>query len=147
MDANEKHEKIKRKIPSGRLPRVEKMYLSGSCERDIVDALSVEWDVTHRTIRNYLARVRDKLAKLPKITPEAARARIESMLLDTYAIAKAGTEKGPDAKSMVAAVSRLGELDGVLGTRRMEISGKDGGPLTIQQVVLMPALEDDGSTS
>lgn len=146
IEAEPKRQFTKRghpKIPNGRLEKVEELYLNARTEREISDECAKLWKITPRQVRRYLLIVRTNLAKLPRPTPEASRARAEEMLINAYRVAEIGSLKnGPDAKAMVQAARALGELDGLFGTKRFELSGPNGGPLQTQaQVVVMPPLE------
>lgn len=131
-------------IPRERLALVEDLYLGGKHDTAIQRAVCAAFGVTARTARNYLARVKAKLAARCPPDPAAARARAEAMLLETYELARVGTERGPDTKTMAVVAGRLAQLHGADAPARHEVSGPAGGPLeTVARVVLMPALEPD----
>lgn len=133
------------RIPPERLAEVERRLLRAEAPADFEDDLAKLWSRTPRQIRKYVAIVRKRLAARAEAhDPEADRELIRGLLLRAYRTAEKGTEKGPDAKGMVAAARTMGELTGVVGPRRVEITGKDGGALALAaQVVVMPALEHD----
>lgn len=135
-----------RTIPRARLDEVERRYLHGEDEREIQRVLAVEFHITRRQVRKYLALVKAKLAEHARAQdPEAARARIEGLLLNAYRRAEEGSAKfGPDARGMVAAAKNLGDLYGVFAPRRHELTGPDGAPIaTVARVVLLPPLDAD----
>ena len=124
-------------IPRERIDDTQAMWLAGVSPRKIEHDLAEKYGVTRRTARNYLAIVRRRLVKRGSVEVEAARARAEEMLLETYRCAKdrVGVTKDgheysdPDTKSMVAAAHRLAELFGAVGPKRIEFSGPGGKPL------------------
>lgn len=137
------------KIPRERLDLIEQRILKGEAPVDFIPELAVEWCKHPRTIWSYVAIVRKRLAARAKAQdPDADRELVRGLLLRAFRTAEKGTEKGPDAKGMVAAARTIGELTGVIGPRKVEITGKDGGAIAMAaQVVLMPALEHDASAT
>lgn len=82
--------------------------------------LSRRWSVSQRAARRYLEIARKRLREqAPAQDPEAARDEIRRKLEAAYEMAV----EERDAKGMVTAAQRLGELAGVLGTRKVELSG------------------------
>lgn len=134
-------------IPAPWLNEIERRIMSAEAPVDFVPELAIEWGKSVRTVWRYVARVRARLAARAKVQdPDADREFVRGLLLRAFRTAEKGTEKGPDAKAMVAAARTFGELTGVIGPRKVEITGKDGGAIAMAaQVVLMPALEHDAS--
>ena len=132
-----------RKIPAGRLAEVERRMLAAESPADFSRALSAEWGCSERTIRSYVVIVRRRLAERAHsraISPEADAELVRALALETYRIARAGNDKGPDTKGMAAAVRLLAEMTGNVGPRRVEISGPNGGPVqTHAAVVVLPS--------
>lgn len=92
-----------------RLERCEELYLTGIKPRAIERQLAKELGVCKRTVRNYLAKVRERLGTaFAGEDPGAVRSRAESMLLDAYNVAK---EKG-DGGTMARIAMQLAELHG-----------------------------------
>ena len=130
-----------------RIDHAERLYLAGRTPRTIQRTLTRTYGVTPQTARHYLARAKKRLASRPsnEISPDAARARAESLLLEAAAMARA--KEDPKALAMIA--HRLAELDGAVGPRRVELSGPGGGPIqTHASVVVLPELErPDGAVA
>lgn len=116
------------KIDRARLDRVEALYLAAHTEREIQKTVAVEFECSRRAVRKYLKIVRDRLAEQAKgADPDAARARVEGMLLAAYRAAEIGhPERGPDPKAMVQAAKALGDLHGVMAPKKIEHSGSIG---------------------
>lgn len=130
---------LSKRIPRERLEYVERLYLAGRPDHRISQLVARRYGVTLRTARNYLARIRARLAALPKPPPEAVAQRVEAMLLDAYGKARRAIKvvtwteadgskqskeyAAPETGTMVVAAVRLGELHGVLAPRRVEHSG------------------------
>ena len=138
------------KIPRARLDEVRGRYLSGQPSLKIQSECAAKWGITQRQVRNYLKRVRAQLAKHATDDLEAVRARSEQLLLETYELSRArqgytmaGTAyDDPDLKTMATCAYRLAELYGATGAKKLEVSGKDGGPIQTQsRVIVLPALE------
>lgn len=130
-------------IPPERLDEVERRMLAAEAPADFAPVLAKQWNRTPRQIYKYVALVRARLtARAKSRAPEADAEIIRAMLADAYATAKKGGKLGPDAKGMVQAIRTLAEVTGVLGPRRVEITGAGGGPVEHHaQVVLLPALD------
>lgn len=132
-------------IPPERLAAVEERLLRAEAPADFVPTLAVEWSRSTRCVWKYVAIVRARLAKrhaAAKLSPEADAEMIRALLLRAYRAAEVGGPHGSDAKGMVAAAKALGEVTGVVGPRKVEITGKDGGPVAMAaQVVMLPTLE------
>lgn len=126
----------KRTIPQPRLDEVEKRYLQGQSCHQIEKDLSIEYQITRRQVRNYLAIVKNKLAaRFVEIDPAVERARVESLLLRAYQAAEVGSEKfGSDARAMVLAAGRLGDLYGVFAPQQINHNVNAA-------VVVLPELE------
>lgn len=132
---------MSQKIPRERLELVERLYLAGQSETAIQRAVSLKYGITRRAVRKYLQRVRAKLAETTKaVTPEDARARVEGMLLGAYERSLSGPK--PDAKAAVQAAARLGELYGVMGARKLELTGAGGAPIRHEHDVSPESLFD-----
>lgn len=136
----------KTRIPPERLAEVERRILLIEAPADFVPELAREWRRSKRQVWTYVAIVRARLAARVKAAdPDADRELTRSMLLEAFRAARIGhPEKGADAKGMVAAARTFGELTGAMGPRKVEITGRDGGPIaTVATVVMMPALDDE----
>lgn len=136
-------------IPRERLDLVERLYLKGKSRTHIAEKLFERFGTPPRTARRYIARVEAKLAALPKPPPGAAFARAESMLIETYGIAKRGVrrvvvsqgagrpaqvEEFPEADTAVMATVayRLAELCGAAPSKKVDVtSGGEKVALTI----------------
>ena len=100
-------------IPRERLEYVERLWLKGVSESAIQEMTSKRFGVTHRAVRRYMKRVKDRLAALPSMQPDAERKRVERLLLDAIRVARRGGRTGPHTSAMVAAITRLGQLTGL----------------------------------
>jgi hypothetical protein len=130
------------KIPRERIDHAIELWSTGRSSLWCQHQLSERWGVTTRAARRYLQIARERLRATAVATAEDARERAERQLQAAYDCA---ADKS-DAKAMVLAASRLGELAGVLGTQRVELTGKNGGAIetaTIVQVIELPPLEDE----
>jgi len=101
--------------------------------------LARQFGCSYRSGRRYVQVARDRLGRneLPPEERESARDEVLRKLEAAFEIA---AEKR-DAKAMVLAASRLGELAGVLGTQRIELSGKVG---VAAEVAFYVPQENDG---
>jgi len=137
------------RIPPARLDEIERRLLAAEAAADFVPELATLWGKGKRTVWRYVAIVRARLAERAQsraIAPEADAELVRALALETYRIARAGNEKGPDTKGMSAAVRLLAEMTGNVGPRRVEISGPNGGPVqTHAAVVVLPELDADGA--
>lgn len=138
---------IPTRIPRERLVYVERLWLAGVPDHRLQQRVAKRYGVTLRTARRYIARVRHRLAAREAAAPEAVRARAEAMLLESFAVAKkaikvvtwideAGAKRSkeyaaPEVGAMVAAASRLAELYGAVRPARLEITGRNGGPVEV----------------
>jgi hypothetical protein len=114
----------KRTIDPRRLDEVERRWLHGHPTHTIEMDLAAEWGCTRRAIRKYLGIVRERVAARMAVTDvEAERARVVTLLLNAYRAAETGSGKGPDAKAMVQAAARLGEVFGVMAPKKLEYTG------------------------
>lgn len=133
------------RIEPARLDEIERRLLSAEAAADFVPVLAKEWGRSKRRVWDYVARVRKRLAERARsraISPEADAELVRALALETYRVARTGTDKGPDTKGMAAAVKLLGEMTGAIGPRRVELSGPGGGPIhTHAAVVVLPELE------
>lgn len=145
-------------IPEEHLDLTEKLYLSARTERSIQILLCKKLGITGRTARRYIRRVKDRLASRHTKNPGAARVRAESMLLESYKLAK-NRERAyvvkhgeisevervadPDARTMALAAERLAALHDAAGAQKHEHSGPNGGPIeTVAKVALLPVIDD-----
>lgn len=106
--------------------------------------LARQFGCSYRSGRRYVQVARDRLGR-NELPPEERESAREEVLRKLEAAFEIAAEKR-DAKAMVLAASRLGELAGVLGTQRIEVSGKNGGPVqtaALVQVIELPPLEDE----
>lgn len=130
------------KIPRERIDHAITLWTTGRSSTWCQQQLRERWGVTARAARRYLQIARERLRTAIAATAEDARERAERQLQAAFDCA---AEKS-NAKAMVLAASRLGELAGVLGTQRIEVSGKNGGPVqtaALVQVIELPPLEDE----
>lgn len=128
-----------KKIPRERLDLVEKLYLEGKSRPVIAERLGDRYGVSSRTARRYIARVEAKLAALPKPPPEATFHRVETMLLDTYELARSAVkriavsqgagvgaviEEFPEANVgvMATVAVRLAELHGATAPKKVDMT-------------------------
>lgn len=110
-------------IPPERLAEIERRMLRAEAPADFVPELAKLWNRSERSVWDYTARVRKRLAARAKvIDPDTDREQIRAMLLRAYRTAEAGTERGPDAKGMVAAARTLAEVTGVSAPRKVDIT-------------------------
>lgn len=138
-------------IPTGRLDEIERRILAAEAPGDFVPELAKKWSRTKRSIWSYVARVRAKLAERAKaVDPEADRETVRAMALETYRLAREGTEDGPDTRGMVAAAKLFGEITGAVAPKRFEVTGKGGGAIeaaVVARVVVLPPVADERSLS
>ena len=119
------------KLLTSRLDHIEGRLLAAEAPADFVPDLARAWGISRRHVWRYVARVRARLAERARasgISPEADAEIIRAMLLDAYRTARAGGEKGPDAKGMVAAARALADVTGVTAPRRVDVTS-GGKPL------------------
>lgn len=114
-----------------RLLAVETAYASGWANQLIERHFAAEWNVTDRTIRNYLARV---LRSWDKARADAPindrlhrREQLRLMLLDQYT--KADTRH--DHKGAAQIAERVARLEGLI-VEKYEHTGAGGGPIAIE---------------
>lgn len=133
------------RIEPARLDEIERRLLRAEAAADFVPELAKEWGRSKRRVWDYVARVRKRLAeraRASKLDPDADAELVRALALETYRVAREGTDKGPDTRGMAAAVKLLGEMTGAIGPRRLELSGPGGGPIqTHAAVVVLPAIE------
>ncbi len=148
-----------KKIPRDRIARVEELWLASKSDRQIQRIMCDEFEVSMRQVRRYIVLVEAKMAALPGTKPEATRVRVRNMLLETFRRARsrkrtvvvgAGRDAtieivpDPDLKTMATCSRHLAELDGAIGAKKIEVTGKDGGPIqsAVARVVAMPPMDD-----
>jgi hypothetical protein len=143
---------IAKKIPRERLEFTRQLWLEGVAEHRLQQRVAEKFNVTLRTARRYLARVRAAFAKHPSAEIEAIRARADAMLLDVYDKAQdhkvivpkkdgADVVEQPDLRTMATVAWRLAELHGAVAPKRHEHEHSSGGsPLTFY----MPRKVSDG---
>lgn len=120
-----------RPIPEAWLSEIEARILRAEAPADFVDGLAKSWGRHPRNVWRYVAKVRDRLRERAKShDPDADREQIRSLLLRAYRTAEAGTEKGPDAKGMVAAAKALADVTGATAAQKVDITS-GGSPLQI----------------
>ena len=127
------------RIPRERIDAARKLWLTGRSSAWCQQQLSERFGVSQRAARRYLEIVRKRLAMEPKPDAESARDLAARQLQSAFDTA-AG--KG-DAKAMVLAASRLAELHGAIGPRKIEL----GGSVKLDAQVsfyLPPEVGDDG---
>lgn len=133
-------------IPTGRLAEIERRILAAEAPGDFVPELAAKWNRTRRSVWTYVARVRTRLAERAKaVDPEADRETVRAMVLETYRLAREGTEDGPDTRGMVAAAKLFGEITGAVAPKRFEVTGKGGGAIeaaVVARVVVLPPVTD-----
>lgn len=116
-----------------KLARVAKMLVECAAASDIERGLSVEWNVTERTIRNYIAAVRKKWAENGTTASREERSYSrERNKAALEAVVHANLKKGDPAAHAVAvrAIRELNLMDGH-HYKRVEISGPKGGPIAL----------------
>lgn len=134
----------KSRIPAAWLDEIERRLLAAEAPGKFVPELAQKFGRHKRKVWNYVRVVRERLvARAATRTPEADREIVRAMALESYELAKSGSKKfGPDIKGMVAATKVYAEITGVIGPRKVEITGANGGPIeTTAKVVMLPALE------
>lgn len=128
------------RTPPERLDIVEELWRKCVPNQRIEADLSVQWSVTRRTIRNYIAAVVRRNSGLRKSVKEteAERAaefeRARQMFEDIYLEAKEGRDgrgKGKDLKTALNAAHRRAHLLGLYPANRFEVTGANGKPLEI----------------
>jgi hypothetical protein len=75
-------------------------------------------------------------AQASRISPDADAEVIRGMLLEAYRVARAGNDRGPDPKGMVAAAKALADVTGVTAPRKVDVttSGKPVSSLTDEEL-------------
>ena len=95
-------------IPAARLAEIERRLLTAEAPADFVPELAAQWGKSTRSLWDYVARVRKRLADraaAAKVSPEADAEIVRSMLLQTYRDARTDC----DRKTQVAAAYRYAE--------------------------------------
>lgn len=109
--------------PTTWLDEIERRILRAEAPADFVPALAKEWGRGKRQVWKYVAKVRARLAERAKAHDPAADAElIRALLLEAYRTAKAGTERGPDAKGMVAAAKTLADVTGCAAPKKVDVT-------------------------
>lgn len=115
------------RIPPERLDAIETRLLRAEAPADFVPDLAAEWGRSQRRVWDYVARVRKRLAEraaAAEVDPKADAEIVRGMALDAFRTARAGGEKGPDAKGMVAATKLYAEITGALAPKRLDLTSK-----------------------
>ena len=116
-------QKALRPIPEAWLSEIEARILRAEAPADFVDELGKKFGRHPRKVWGYVAKVRERLRERAKShDPDADREQIRSLLLRAYRTAEAGTEKGPDAKGMVAAAKALADVTGATAAQKVDIT-------------------------
>lgn len=109
-----------------------RLLSTSTIERD----LSVNFGVTSRTVRTYIAMVRRRAAKRERseAAPRIDRGSLTEALVDVYNECRNQRDRHgnprPDNKTALRALHELGALHG-LHIRKIELTGADGGPLKV----------------
>jgi len=122
-----------------RLDIVEELWRKCVSNARIEAQLALEWQITRRQVRKYIAAVVKRNAGLRKSVAQsdAERAaefeRTLSMFEDIYLEAREGREKGRgrDLKVALNAAHRRAQLLGQYPANRFEVTGANGRPLEI----------------
>ena len=115
--------RARRPIPKAWLDDIEARILRAEAPADFVPGLANEFSRSQRVVWRYVARVRARLAERAKAHDPAADAElIRALILEAYRTAKAGTERGPDAKGMVAAAKTLADVTGCAAPKKVDIT-------------------------
>lgn len=117
-----------------RIDLAEKLYLQARSPKSITATLCTRYGVTARQARRYLARATARIAARPRADLGAVRERAETMLLESYRLAKSrtvpvpggGMIDQPDTKAMATAARYLADLDGAFAPVKHEHSGTIG---------------------
>lgn len=113
------------RIPRERIDKAAELYLKGLQRSSITSELCKLFKVSARQARKYVALALRRFAHAEPVSPEAARARSEEMLLEAAELARAKK----DAKALATCAARLAELAGATGPKKLEVSGPGGGPV------------------
>lgn len=108
-------------IPPERLAEIERKLLNAEAAADFVPELAARWGRSERSLWDYVARVRARLAeraKAARVSPEADAEIVRSMLLETYRDAR--TAK--DRKVQVAAAYRYAEVTGAKAAQKIDVT-------------------------
>lgn len=118
-----------------RLETVETMLACGSSTYAIQRTLALEWQTTHRQVREYIKRVKDAwVAAADAEDLPAKRENVRAMILASAAMAARQEQPG----MLLRCADSLALLDGVRAPARTELSGPDGGPVERERVVILP---------
>lgn len=128
----------KKTIPPERLAEIERRILRAEAPADFAPELAKLWQKSERSLWDYVARVRKRLAAraaAAQLSPEADAELVRAMLLQTYRDARGDA----DRKAQVAAAHRYAEVTGCAAPRKVDVTS-GGKPVALQ--VFVPA-EDD----
>lgn len=120
------------KLLTSRLDMIEQRLLAAEAPADFVPELARAWALCRRQVWRYVARVRARLAEraqTARISPDADAEVVRGMLLEAFRLARAGNDRGPDAKGMVAAAKALADVTGVTTPRKVDVTS-GGKPLS-----------------
>jgi hypothetical protein len=95
--------------------------LSAEAPADFVPELAKAWGKSTRSLWDYVARVRKRLADraaAAKVSPEADAEIVRSMLLQTYRDARTDC----DRKTQVAAAYRYAEVTGAKAAQKVDLT-------------------------
>jgi len=108
------------KIPRERIDHAIELWATGRSGIWCQAQLRAKWNVSTRAARRYLEIARKRLREqAPTQDPAEARDEVLRKLEAAFEIA---AEKR-DAKNMIAATARIAEVQGLIGTRKVELSG------------------------
>lgn len=111
------------KIHPAKIAYAKELWLSGRSSPWCQKLLSKRYKCSERWAREMLRQAREQLrAEVSPVDPDEARAEAKRKLDAAFEVAR----KKKDARGMVAAAKAQAELDGVLGTHRVEVSGSVG---------------------
>lgn len=137
---------MKKSIPPERLNQIERRLLRAEAPAEIVCELSKAWEKSERSLWDYVARVRKRLAeraKAAQVSPEADAEIVRAMLLETYCDARADG----DRKTQVAAAYRYAEVTGAKAPSKVDVTS-NGASVAINLVWPdAPAPAADGAAS
>lgn len=108
-------------IPAARLAEIEKRLLSAEAPADFVPELAKTWGKSTRSLWDYVARVRKRLADraaAAKVSPEADAEIVRALLLQTYRDARIDC----DRKTQVAAAYRYAEVTGAKAAQKVDVT-------------------------
>lgn len=129
-DAPKRRRTLTESEVQARLEQVEGLLAACTRTNTIQRALSAEWGVKPRQVRKYIQRVRDKWAAEAAILVDGEdrakyRAQIRTGLMDATNLAA----RDGDVNQWLRGLTLLAQLDGLNQPAKVEVSGKDGGPM------------------